>query len=181
MRLFLRKALEKEKFSVIHNLNEYIREYNVRYSGYVLTGYADCPHELKSGLLRVSLNIGLALDNFIEIYDKLNDTQMRMLEHNLPEFMAWLVNTKYEKSVNYVHYGRICDVGEVVWPICNIIELESEESIIRGIIDLSYMAARVIMEISKCGIPFADSLHLLHMEMRNRTDIVEEFVEYCKQ
>ncbi len=181
MRLFLRKAFEDEKFGVIRNLNEYVREYHVRYSDYVLTGYVDCPQELKSGFLRVSLNIGLTLDNFIEIYNKLNDTQMRMLEHNLPDFMAWLVNTKYEKSVNYVHYGRMCDAGEVVWLICNIIELESEESIIHGILDLSYMAARVIMEIRKCGIPFADSLHLLTNEMRNRMDIVEEFVECCKQ
>ena len=95
MKPFLRRASYLDKFNVLHNLNEYIREYIVKYGDYVITAYVDCPQELKSGLIRISLNAGLNIDGFVNAYDNLSDTQVRMLEHNLPNFMGWFINSKY--------------------------------------------------------------------------------------
>lgn len=183
MKPFLRRASYLDKFNVLHNLNEYIREYIVKYGDYVITAYVDCPQELKSGLIRISLNAGLNIDGFVNAYDNLSDTQVRMLKHNLPNFLGWFINSKYEKDVNYVHYARTTskDKNCVIWPICNIIELESEESIVQGILDLAYMAAITIVEIHKSCIPFADSQHILDTEISPRLNIVEDFLKFCKR
>lgn len=181
MNYFIRKASAGDNFNVLHNLNQFCREYVVKYGNFILTAYVDCPQTLKDGLIRVSLNAGLKLDDFLRKYDNLNDTQKRMLQHNLPEFTGWLINTKYEKDVNYVHYCRSNSNGGCTWLICNIIELESEKSIVEGIIDLSYMAALTISEIQKSSITFANSQELLDAGIRNRMNEVENFITYSQR
>lgn len=181
MDYFIREASNSDNFNVLHNLNEFCRRYVVKYGDFVLTAYVDCPQSLKDGQIRVSLNAGLKLDDFLREYDNLNDTQRRMLQYNMPEFTGWLINTKYEKDVNYVHYCRTNSNGGFVWLICNIIELESEKSIVEGIINLSYMAALTISEIHKSNIPFAGSQSLLESGMRNRMNVIEHFINYSQR
>lgn len=179
MNYFIRKASASDNFNVLHNLNEFCREYIVKYGDFVLTAYVDCPQTLR--LIRVSLNAGLKLDDFLRKYDDFNDTQRRMLQHNLPEFTGWLINTMYEKDVNYVHYCRMNSKGDYLWLICYIIELESEKSIVEGIINLSYMAALTISEIHKSCIPLASSQLLLETEMGKRMNVIENFINYYQR
>ena len=183
MKFFIRKRSIGEDFNVFHSLDEYCREYVVRYGDFILTGYVDCPQTLQSGLVRISINAGLGLDDFISIYNNLNDTQIHMLKEALPNFMGWLINTKYDKDFDYVHFCRTDSnrSGGIIWLICNIVELESEKSIIEGILDLSYMAAMTIKEIQDSNISFANSEHLLSPETRNRMDVVEGFIDYCQR
>lgn len=183
MKLFLRKASIGDDFSVMRNRDEYSVEYAVKYGDFVLTGCADCPQTLQTGQLRVSLNAGFKLDDFIGKYNSFNDSQIGMLKKVLPNFMGWLINTAYDKEVDFVHYCRTeysSSEGNI-WFICNIIELESERSIIEGIIDLSYMAAKAIEEIKNSSIPFAKSQYLLDTDIRNQMDVVEDFIRFCQR
>lgn len=183
MKHFLRKATSADSFNILSKPTEYNITYHIKHGDYVILGCVDCPLELESGLVRVSLNIGLQLEDFINKYSQLTDTQIHMLKHNLPEFMGWLDNSNYPKSTNYVHYSRIKSnsANQDIWPICNIIELESEKSIVQGILDLAFMAATTIIEIHNSCIPFAGSAHLLNLETREKLALVEDFLKYCKR
>ena len=182
MEIFIRRKTAGDRYSVWHNLNEYVRTFNIQFRDFVLTANVDCPQGLENGQVRLYANTGLKLDGIINTLDNLGAPQINMLHQTLPSFMGWLDNSRYERKENYVYYSRLKmnDTDAPIWVICNILELDSQESLIQGILDLSAMASAAIIEINNSNIPFINNQQLFDTQIRNRIDIIKDFLTYCR-
>lgn len=182
MDIFIRRKMAGDRYPVWYNLNEYFITYNIQFRDFVITAIIDCPQGLEDGQIRLCANTGLKLENIINTLDDLNESQIRMLHHNLHWFMGWLDNSRYKKDVNYVYYARLKteDKEPPIWTICNIIEVESEESIVQGILNLALMASLAIMDIFNCNIPYIKEQNLLDAQILDRIDVIKEFSKEYK-